>query len=158
MVLCTALLVLVVNEASRAFAASRRDDVLHALATADMSNASRFMASVTDHSQLEGTTLIEGEALRDFDAGALATAFTAKPVMDRGDLDGAADDTRQQLESLFLTYDATHLLLVSPRPLRLAAATLATVGSSSAVKTELAVLQRMALLVSQREAGADGAA
>lgn len=158
MALCAAILVLVVNEASRAFAASRRDDVLNALATADMSNASRFMASVTEHSQLEGTTLIEGEALRDFDASALATALATTPVMDRGDLQGVPDDTRQQLESLFHTYDATHLLLISPRPLRLAAATLAAVGSSAALKTELAVMQRLALLISQQETRADGTA
>lgn len=158
MALAAAILALVVNEAVRAFASSRRDDVLRALAHADLGDVHRFMAELTRQSQLSGTTVIEGDNLADFDQPAVAAAFALYPVMDRGDLPGLADDTRQQLESLFTTYDATHLLLLSSAPLRLAAATLAALGSNSALKTELALVQRMAALVSAREGATDGIA
>lgn len=154
----TATLALVVNEAVRAFANSRRDDVLRALARADLSDGRRFMAEITDHTQLSGTTIVEGPQLADFDQQALAAAFVSHPVMDAREVAGFADETRQQLESLFTTYDATHVLLLSTAPLRLAAATLATVGSTSALKTELAVVQRMAALVSAREGTTNGTA
>jgi hypothetical protein len=157
MALAAAILALVVNEAIRAFASSRRDDVLRALSQAGLGDVRRFMADVTEHSQLQGTTLIEGEQLADFDAQQLAAAFAVTPVMDRRDIAQLPDEARQQLESLFTTYDATHLLLVSAQPLRIAAATLAAVGSNAALKTELALVQRMAMLVSQQEARADGA-
>lgn len=158
MALAAAILGLVVNEAVRAFASSRRDDVLRALAQANLADVHQFMADVTDRSQLSGTTIVEGEDLTDFDQPALAAAFAQHPVMDRRDLARLADETRQQLESLFTTYDATHLLLLSPTPLRLAAATLAAVGSNSALKTELAVVQRMAALVSARKGTTNGTA
>jgi hypothetical protein len=157
MALAAAILALVVNEAIRAFASSRRDDVLRALGQAGLGDVRRFMADVTEHSQLQGTTLIEGEELADFDGQQLAAAFAMTPVMDCRDIAQLPDEARQQLESLFTTYDATHLLLVSVQPLRIAAATLAAVGSNAALKTELALVQRMAMLVSQQEARADGA-
>jgi hypothetical protein len=158
MALAAAILGLVVNEAVRAFASTRRDDMLRALASADTTDLSRFIAGLTDHTALGGTTIVEGPNLVDFDRHALAAAFARHPVMDRRDVETFVHETRQQLESLFTTYDATHVLLLSAVPLRLAAATLAAVGSTSALKTELAVVQRMAALVSVRQETPDGTA
>lgn len=153
MALCTGILALVLNEAMRAFADGRRDDVLKALATADTTDVRAFMTSVADASPLEGSTLLEGDELSDFDATALRTAFAAKPVLSRRDLPLFTEDTRQQLDSLFVTYDATHLILLSATPLILVATNLPAVGRNSAVETELALVQRMAMLVSTRGAG-----
>ncbi len=158
MALAAAILGLVVNEAVRAFASTRRDDVLRALASADTADLPRFIAGLTDHTPLSGTTIVEGPNLADFDQDALAAAFARHPVMDARDVETFADETRQQLDSLFTTYDATHVLLLTHTPLRLAAATLAAVGSTSALKTELAVVQRMAALVSARQETTDGTA
>ncbi|UJW84123.1 hypothetical protein [Devosia sp. SL43] len=152
MALCTGILALVLNEAMRAFAEGRRDDVLKALAAADTSDVRAFMTSVADASPLEGSTLLDDDELSDFDATALRAAFASKPVLSRRDLPLFADDVRQQLDSLFITYDATHLILLSDTPLILVATTLPSVGRNSAVETELALVQRMAMLVSTREA------
>jgi hypothetical protein len=152
MALCTGILALVLNEAMRAFAEGRRDDVLKALAGADTTDVRAFMTSVADASPLEGSTLLDDDELTDFDATALHAAFAAKPVLGRRDLPQFADEVRQQLDSLFVTYDATHLILLSARPLILVATTLPSVGRNSAVETELALVQRMAMLVSTREA------
>jgi len=157
MTLCAGILALVLNEAMRAFAESRRDDVLKALAAADVSNVRAFMKSVAEASPLQGSTVLDANHLTDFDIGALGTAFAAKPVLSRRDLLLFPDDTRQQLDSLFVTYDATHLILLSAAPLMLVATTLPSVGSTAAVETELALVQRMAQLVSTRGA-ADGTA
>jgi hypothetical protein len=154
MTLCAGILVLVLNEAVRAFAQSRRDDVLKALTLADTKDVRSFIASVAAGTQLQGTEIIDSEALKDFDLAALGAAFGKEPVMDRGDLEHRADDVRQQLDSLFVTYDATHLMALSSNPLLLAAATLSTVGSTAALKTELALVQRMATLVSRQETDA----
>jgi hypothetical protein len=151
MALCTGILALVLNEAARAFAESRRDDVLKALATADTSDIRRFIATVAEGSPLHGSTLLGSEELADFDAVALRAAFARRPVLGRRDLPAFLDDTRQQLDSLFTTYDATHLIVLSATPLLLAAATIPSVGRNSAVETELALLQRMAMLVSSRK-------
>jgi hypothetical protein len=159
MAMSGAILALVCNEAVRAFADSRRDDLLKALTAADPTDTKRFMAALTRHSPLQGTTLIDGASLRDFNAADLMDAFAQKPVIDRLDIEDFSENTRQQLESLLVTYEATHLLLVTASPqLRLAAAKLATVGSNAALKTELALVQRMAMLVSRQEAKSDGVA
>ena len=159
MAMSGAILALVCNEAVRAFADSRRDDLLKALTAADATDTKRFMAALTRHSPLQGTTLIDGASLRDFNAAELIDAFAQKPVIDRRDIEGFPENTRQQLDSLLVTYEATHLLLVTASPsLRLAAAKLATVGNNAALKTELALVQRMAELVSRQEAKSDGAA
>lgn len=152
MALCAGILALVLNEAMRAFAESRRDDVLRALAAADTTDVRAFMTSVAEASPLQGSTLLDDNELTDFDASDLRTAFAGKPVLSRRDLPLFADETRQQLDSLFVTYDATHLILLSVTPLILVATTLPSVGRNSAVETELALVQRMALLVSAREA------
>jgi hypothetical protein len=152
MALCTGILALVLNEAVRAFAESRRDDVLKALVSADTSDISRFIAGVA-----EGWRVLDDDALTYFDATALRTAFAAKPVLSRSDLPAFLDDTRQQLDSLLTTYDATHLIALSATPLLLAAATIPSVGRNSAIETELALVQRMAMLVSSRK-DANGAA
>ena len=151
MALCTGILALVLNEAVRAFAETRRDDILKALVTADTSNVRRFIATLAEGSPLQGSTLLDDSELTDFDAIALRDAFATKPVLSRRDIPGFTDDTRQQLDSLFTTYDATHLIALSADPLLLAAATIPSVGRSSAIETELALVQRMAMLVSNRE-------
>jgi len=150
MALCTGILALVLNEAVRAFAESRRDDVLKALVTADTSTFRRFITTVADGSPLQGSILLDKDELADFDAPALLAAFAAKPVISRRDLSDFTDDMRQQLDSLFITYDATHLIALSATPLLLAATTIPSVGRNSAIETELALVQRMAMLVSTR--------
>lgn len=153
MALCTGILALLLNEAIRAFAEGRRDDVLKALVAADISDVRAFMTSVADASPLQGSTLLDEDGLADFDTVALRSAFSAKPVLSRRDLPLFADDVSQQLDSLLITYDATHLIMLSARPLVLVATTLPSVGRNSAVETELALVQRMAMLVSTK--GAD---
>jgi hypothetical protein len=152
MALCTGILALVLNEAMRAFAESRRDDVLKALVAADTKDVRSFMTSVAEASPLQGSTLLDEVGLAEFDAAALRTALVQRPVLSRRDLSLFADDVSQQLDSLFITYDATHLIMLSARPLVLVATTLPSVGRNSAVETELALVQRMAMLVSNREA------
>ena len=157
MALCTGILALVLNEAARAFAESRRDDVLKALVAADTSDVRAFIASVAEGSPLQGSRVLNDDELAEFDSTALRAAFATRPVIGRRDLPGFPDDTRQQLDSLFTTYDATHLLALSTDPLILGATTLPSVGRNSAIETELALVQRMAMLVSTRS-GSDGAA
>ncbi|WP_240232176.1 hypothetical protein [Devosia lacusdianchii] len=158
MALCSGILALVLNEAARAFAESRRDDVLKALVGADTTDLHRFMASIAADSPLHGSTLIEGEQLADFDAAALRATFARKPVLSRGDLHTIPDETRQQFDSLFTTYDASHLILLSDTPLVIAAAALPSIGRRAAVETELGLVQRMAMLIATRKDRADGAA
>ncbi|HTN64402.1 MAG TPA: hypothetical protein VL147_23065, partial [Devosia sp.] len=146
MVLCAGILALVLNETVRAFADSRRDDVLKALIGADTTSLPSFIASVAQDSPLQGWHVLDSAELADFDAAALRAAFTSKPVIARPDLPGFIDETRQQLDSLFTTYDATHLLALSTDPLILSAATLPSVGRNSAIETELALVQAMAML------------
>ncbi|MDB5586721.1 MAG: hypothetical protein JWP26_1691 [Devosia sp.] len=151
MALCTGILALVLNEAVRAFAESRRDDVLKALVTADTGDVRRFIASVAEGSPLQGSRVLDDDELTDFDTAALRIAFASKPVLSRKDLPVFLDDTRQQLDSLLTTYDATHLIALSATPLILAAATIPSVGRNSAIETELALVQAMAMLVSTRK-------
>jgi hypothetical protein len=153
MALCAGILGLVLNETVRAFAESRRDDTLRALVSADTTDVRTFITAVAEASPLQGSTLIDDDDLTDFDAAALRAAFATRPVIGRRNLPLFPDDTRQQLDSLFATYDATHLMMLSAMPLILVATTLPSVGRSSAVDTELALVQRMAMLVANRGAG-----
>lgn len=150
MALCSGILGLVLNEALGAFAGSRRNDILKALAVADTTSVRAFMISVADASPLEGSALLGEPELSDFDAGVLRAAFAQNPVLRRRDLGALPEDARQQLDSLFLTHDATHLLMLVDAPLLVVAATLPSMGRSSAIETELALVQRMANLVARR--------
>jgi hypothetical protein len=152
MALCAGILGLVLNETVRAFAESRRDDTLRALVSADTADVRTFINAVAEASPLEGSTVIDDDDLRDFDATKLRTAFTTKPVIGRRNLPLFGEDARQQLDSLLTTYDATHLMMLSATPLILVATSLPSVGRSSAVDTELALVQRMAMLVAGRGA------
>lgn len=158
MVLCTGILTLLLYEAMRAFAESRRDDVLKALVHADTSTVHNFIASVAAHSPLRGATIIEGAQLADFDSAELRASFVVKPVLSRSDLTAMPENTRQQFDSLFMTYDATNLILLSADPLIIAAAALPALGNRAAVETELGLLQRMAALIATKQERPDGAA
>ncbi|WP_196258162.1 hypothetical protein [Pelagibacterium limicola] len=157
MALCTGILALVLNETVGAFAVTRRNDILIALAAADTTSVRAFITSVTAASALGGSTLLDEKELTQFDMTILRSAFATHPVLRRRDLVLLEEEARQQLDSLFATHDATHLLMLSADPLLLVASAMPSVGRSSAVETELALVQRMATLVPNREI-ADGTA
>lgn len=157
MALCACILALVLNEAVNALAVTRRNDIMIALAAADASSANAFITSIAATSPLEGSTILDESELDQFDIPTLRAAFDIRPVLRSTDIAALPDDARQQFESLFVTHDATHLLMLAASPLRIMATTLPSVGRSSAVETELALVQRMASLISSREA-VDGAA
>jgi len=151
MTLCTGILALVLNEAVNAFAVTRRNDIMIALAAADTASVRSFITSVAATSPLEGSTLLDEAELGQYDLPTLRSAFATRPVLRPRDIVLLPDEARQQFDSLFVTHDATHLMLLSAEPLLIMATTLPSVGRSSAVETELALVQRMASLIPTSE-------
>ncbi|WEK06565.1 MAG: hypothetical protein P0Y65_10075 [Candidatus Devosia phytovorans] len=157
MTLCTGILALVLNETVNAFAVTRRNDIMLALTTADTSSVRAFITSVAAASPLDGSTILDESELAQFDVPTLRAAFARQPVLRPRDIAMLPEDARQQFDSLLITHDATHLLMLAAHPLLVMATTLPSVGRSSAIETELALVQRMASLISRRE-DSDGTA
>lgn len=151
MTLCTGILALVLNETVNAFAVTRRNDIMLALTVADTTSVRAFITSVAATSLLDGSTILDENELAQFDVPTLRAAFAARPVLRPRDTAALPDDARQQFDSLFVTHDATHLLMLAANPLLVMATTLPSVGRNSAVETELALVQRMADLISKHE-------
>jgi hypothetical protein len=98
---------------------------------------------------VDGAALIDVPQLADFDPAVLRHIFTVRPVLRRADpppIDGAQAD---HISHLFRLFDASHILLADNAPMTLVALSMPSLATSPRVELELAVVQRMARLMSR---------
>jgi hypothetical protein len=152
-VCCAAgLLAAIANDAFELRAEERRRGMLRLLAEGDLSDADAFLGGLQRHAQVDGLLVLRGPELRDFDLELLDRAFARHPLLRAGELGSLAleDAAREQLHSLIQRYGASHLLRVSCRPLTLAALNMPVLAAAPGADIELAAVQRMTQLVSER--------
>jgi hypothetical protein len=101
------------------------------------------------HPLVDGAALIDVPQLADFDPAVLRHIFTVRPVLRRADpplIDGAQAD---HISHLFRLFDASHILLADDAPMTLVALSMPSLATSPRAELELAVVQRMAWLMSR---------
>jgi hypothetical protein len=156
-VLSATLLAVIYNDSVGLAAEKRRESLLKHMAEGDLTDSARFLRGLQNHILVDGALILPAADLGDFDLKVLARALDRVPVRSLADVhpDSLVDeDIREQLAWLFEKYEATHVLLATLNPLTLVALNMPALASSPGVEMELRVVQRMAMLISQREAAA----
>lgn len=132
----------------------RRQNLIRHLAGGDIGSTMAFLEGLQDHPLVEGSLVLGAEELGDFDLDALAALFRQHPVVSRASLlqpDRLAADDADHLGWLLEKFESTHVMLVSDAPLLLVALNMPAVSATPGAEAELAVVQRMALLISRRD-------
>ena len=134
----------------------RRDSLLRHLAHGDISDTKAFLRGLQNHVLVNGALALGDAELKEFDTRILTRLFADDPVRSAGNIKLAAnldEDAREQLSFLFEQYEATHAMLVATAPLSIVVLSMPSIGAAPGAETELRAVQRMALLISEQEAG-----
>jgi hypothetical protein len=115
-----------------------------ALANADTSSLDKFLNSLADQPLLAGLRIAEGPLLEEYNAPALASAMDAQAVWTRAKVsERVGDRPREELIDLMTRTEATHALLISQAPLRIALLTLPGAGSNDGSDVSLALFRKL---------------
>jgi len=121
-----------------------------ALAGADTSSLDAFLGSLADQPLLDGLRLAQGGLLADYDQGALASAMARRaiwtPAALRDSPTPIGTRARDELSDLMARTDATHALLISAAPLRIALLTLPAAGPTDEAAADLALFRKLAAM------------
>lgn len=155
-IMTTLFVVAILNDARALRLEEQSLGLLRHLATAKTDDAVGFLRELQDHPLVEGAVVVSAESLAHLQGTVLDKIFSAAPVLRRTDpprLGAVADD---HIAYLFDRYAATHVILASVQPRILIALAMPSLSASPAAELELQVVQRMAVLVSEKRGQADG--
>jgi hypothetical protein len=133
----------------------RRQSLIRHLAEDRIDDTLGFLKELQNHPLVEGALLLGEKELADLDLARIKALFAARPLLRATEAGGLAQSDAEQLAWLLEKYEATHLMLVSARPFRLIALNMPSVSATPGAETELKVAQRMAFLISERNARDD---
>ena len=121
-----------------------------ALADADTSSLDAFLGSLADQPLLAGLRLAEGSLLADYDQAGLAATMAARAVWTPAALSDPltpiAARARDELSDLMARAEATHALLISRAPPRIALLTLPGAGPTDEAAANLAIFRKLAAI------------
>jgi hypothetical protein len=130
------------------FASRANQDFARALGDADVSSLDNFLNSVADQPLLAGLRIAKGPMLAEYDVKSLAATMKTRAVWTRPILADKAMQisarARDELRDLMTRTDASHAVLVSEMPLRIALLTLPEVGSADSTEINLALFHKLA--------------
>lgn len=123
-----------------------------ALAGADTTSLDGFLAGLADQPLLAGLRL--AASLTDYDQPALGAAMASRAVWTPAALRDAqiAPRARDELSDLMARGEATHALLISPQPLRIALLTLPGAGPTDEADADLALFRKLAAVAARNSA------
>lgn len=151
-ILAAGVLAAIYNEGKTSQRDEERDSLLRYIADTKTSNAASFLQGLQQHSLLDGTLILKDTDLKDFD-GSFRECFKDNPIRKLSEIpksDVSKQD--QQLEWFFKKYGATHVMLASHNPFVVVALNMPGLAVSPGAEVELRAVQRMASLLSAREA------
>lgn len=151
-ILAAVLVAVLFIEAQTLRAEEQSQTLLRHLADDRSADALGFLRGLQAHPLVEGAALVAPPQLKDFDTAILHHIFRKAPVLRRADppfTDGAEGD---HITHLFRLFDASHIMLASDAPLSLVALSMPALATSPRAELELAAVQRMARLMSQKGA------
>lgn len=149
--LSAALAGAVINEARNLRGADRSASLLRHLAEGPDDPVS-FLQGLQGDPMVDGAALVDANQLADLDPGAVDALMRTRPVLRRADPPPVVAEQAEIVAHLFARFEASHILLVGTAPLRLVALNLPSLAASPRAELELAVVQRMAMLIGR---GAD---
>lgn len=131
----------------------RRESLLKHMAEGNMSSSATFLRGLQNHTLVEGAVILEADDLQDFDHKLLKSVFKNDALQRKNDMNKANSSAEiEHLNWLFERFNATHVILVSNKPLSLVALSMPSLSASPGAETELRAVQRMAILISERKA------
>ncbi|HXQ46228.1 MAG TPA: hypothetical protein VN806_06400, partial [Caulobacteraceae bacterium] len=125
-----------------------------ALAAGDVSSLDAFLGCVSEQPLLAGLRIADGPVLAEYDAVGMAAAMAGRAIWTRAALPDLAmpDRARDELADLLESAEATHALMVSPSPLRIALLTLPGVPPSDDAETNLELFRKLAAIAATTSA------
>ncbi|WP_342076135.1 hypothetical protein [Yoonia sp. SS1-5] len=150
------LLVMIYNDARALQSEARSLGLLQHMATAEISDPVAFLQDLQAHPLVEGAVIVSEESLVDLQSPVLDRIFDATPVLRRADPPALGVSADDHIAHLFARYSATHIMLASVRPRVLIALSMPAMRASDSAELELQVVQRMAVLISERTGGPHG--
>lgn len=129
----------------------RRDSLLKHIAQGDFSSSQNFLRGLQNHPLVEGAVILSQEELGDFDKNILRSIFSNDALQRKTDIIKTdKSEKAEHLNWLFERYNATHIILVSNKPISLVALSMPSLAASPGAETELRAVQRMAILISEQ--------
>jgi len=128
----------------------RRQSLIRHLAEDRIDDTLGFLKELQNHPLVDGALLLGENELSDLDLPVIKALFAARPLMRTTETGSLSQSDAEQLAWLLEKYEATHVMLVSNRPFRLIALNMPSVTATPGAETELKVVQRMAMLISER--------
>lgn len=128
----------------------RRQSLIRHLAEDRIDDTLGFLKELQNHPLVEGALLLGEAELADLDLAGLKELTVARPLLRATETSGLSEADAEQLAWLTEKYEATHVMLVSRKPFRLIALNMPSVSATPGAEAELKVVQRMALLISER--------
>ncbi|MCY1289134.1 hypothetical protein D9M69_129130 [compost metagenome] len=128
----------------------RRQSLIRHLAEDRIDDTLGFLKELQNHPLVDGALLLGEDELSDLDLPVIKALFAARPLMRTAETGSLSQSDAEQLAWLLEKYEATHVMLVSNRPFRLIALNMPSVTATPGAETELKVVQRMAMLISER--------
>lgn len=152
-VLSAALLGVIWKDSVTLRTEQRRENLLVHLAHGEIDTATAFLEGLQSHPLVEGSLLLQDRDLADLDPSVLVALFDRLPVAGLADfrrIGSMSEGEAEQLAWLLEKYEATHVMMVSRLPLQLVALNMPAVSVTPGAEAELRVVQRMALMISER--------
>jgi hypothetical protein len=115
----------------------------------------QFMAALKEHRLIGGALILAGDEIAPLRYGAFDSLIAERPILKRADVPwgrSVRDDGVERATSLFMTYDATHVMRLSQHPMRLAIFSLPQISSDIRAESEIAAAQRIGELIFSRAA------
>lgn len=129
----------------------RRQSLIRHLAEDSIDDTMGFLEELQNHPLVDGALLLGEDELSDLDLPTVKALFATRPLLRIAETGGLPQEDAEQMSWLLEKYEATHVMLVSNRPFRLIALNMPSVSATPGAETELKVVQRMAMLISQRD-------
>lgn len=131
----------------------RRESLLKHMAEGNIKSSATFLRGLQNHTLVEGAVILKEDDLLDFDHKLLKSVFKNDPLQRKNDMNKVNSSAEiENLKWLFERFNATHVILVSNKPLSLVALNMPSLSASPGAETELRAVQRMAILISERKA------
>ena len=113
----------------------------------------QFVAALKQHRLIGGARVLEENEIAPLRHPAFDALVAAMPVVKRADAPWGRprqDDAVERVSSLFMTYEATHVMRLSREPLRLAVFALPQIAADARSESEIMAAQRIGELIFTR--------
>lgn len=154
-VICATLLGVIWKDSISLRMEQRRQSLIRHLAEDTIEDTVGFLKELENHPLVDGALLLGEDELADLDLPVIKALFLARPLLRAAEIGSLAQPDAEQLAWLLEKYEVTHVMLVSRQPFRLIALNMPSISATPGAETELKVVQRMALLISERNAAND---